>query len=447
MFKRSTTLLLFTYLTISLIGQNDTRELVQAEKAVTAYLMQQDNNSLLHKALDAIQMAERVVKGATRPRIWMMKGQVYERATEETVRNICTGEGQINTLHWQKEIGYEAFEAYEKCYREKVNKKQRNEILKGLGRVQNSLLFLSVFRLEHGQKKKQKIVATEHRAILRIHQLLLENDRKSALDGRMKWFTFQRALAAFYRADLKLCANLSLQLYEQGYDSPGLYLLLYETQAVLSSPGLGFPYLSEGRRRFPLDPSLIEAEVEFYFQHGQPETILRNLEEIKNQVFDNELFEIEQGLLYTKLYKHFYAVKDTSRAKSYFAKSRDLFKEILNKNGTMDQARLGILTLSYDELLLIIDEIRVLGEVCSPSIFPALDEKHKEADEVVAKAWPYLKKLQPNYSNHLEVLTIKKQFYAVEDKIESLRRLIRRSLLAKMNPDNWHTYTVRIPLY
>lgn len=449
MYQRSLTLLLLTYFafSISLTGQNRNAELFQAEKAVHAYILQQSNKILLHKAMDAIQKAERVVEGRALSRIWMMKGQVYERAVAETVRNICTGEGQINILCWQKRVGYEAFEVYDKLLQAEVRKKQKKEILAGLSSIQNSLLYLSVFRLEHGQKEKQESVAAEHRAILRIHQLLLENDKKSVLEGRMKWFIFQRALAAFYRTDLKFCAYFSLQLYEQGYDAPGLYLLLYKTQAVLSSPGLGFPYLSEGRRRFPLDPSLIEAEVEFHFQHGQPELILRNLEKVNSQGVDNKLFKVERGLFYTKLYKHFYAAKDTSRAKSYFAKSEDLFQEILNKNSTMDQAHLGMLTLYYDELLLIIDEIRVLGQICSPNIFSALEEKYKEADDVVTKAWPYLKKLQSIYPNHLVVLTIEKRFYGIEEKIGSLRKLLRRVLHVKMNPDNWHTYIVRKPFY
>ncbi len=415
-------------------------EVREVRKEISLYDRNPADDDQLTKAISTIAIVKEKAGSTIGPEIWELEARLYHQIAAQQLRSSQTDIRPSRTLLAIEGPALKAYDSYLSLL-QVSKRKNKKHILANLASLQNLLLSRSVLDLQ--RKSRRELVIRQHRAILALHNLMRGAKMGSVLDRRMKWFSYQLALAAFYRGEVDTYTPLVRTLYEQGYETPGLYLLLYEAFAHRGTRGLAFRYLSEGRRKFPLHGDLMEAEVKYFFDLDQ---IARLKKRYEDQGKDQHLSlnqEYEIILLYNKLFKVYQSTKDTIAAATNFELAMDKIQSYLDQDQTDYLANLGAVLLIYDQFLVLVNELLLIGEECSRSSLRRYGVIRDKIDEVLKGILPYLDQIQDYSDNHLEILEISRTVNMVEAKLDLRRKYRQQFFQARMNPNNWHTYVIR----
>lgn len=411
-----------------------------ARKEILRYERNSTERGHLTKALDAVTLAKVKAGKAIGPEIWKLEAKLFHHVAAEQLLISQAARRPSQQLLAVKSPALQAYDAYLSLL-QIAGRKKKKEILADLSALQRLMLSISVQDLQ--RKRSRKRVWLQHRAILSLHHLLKEAKLESVIDSCMPWFTYQLALAAYYREDIDTYAPLSLSLYEQGFRAPGLYLMLYEASARKGTRGMAIRYLSEGRTKFPLHGDLMEAELKYFFERQQLPLMKKRYEKQSEDQWVNMNHEHESILFYTKLSKIHRSLRDTIGAELNFKLTLDKIQAQLNKDPTNYLANLGAVRLYYDQFLVLVDELLIVGEDCSRSAMRRYGVIRDRIDEVLNAIPPYLDCIIAYGEDHIEILEISRTISMVEADIERKRKYGKALLRAKLNPKNWHTHVIR----
>lgn len=153
--------------------------------------------------------------------------------------------------------------------------------------------------------------------------------------------------------------------------------------------------LAEGRKAYPTEKSLMNAELNFYIQSGKFSDLVTKLEDaIKLDPQNAELYFI-MGTAYDQMANPKDKDKDLPKPANYnelFAKSETAYKGAIGVDANHADANYNLGALYFNRGVIINEQMNVLADKSSPANDKKYEVLKKERTEWFGKALPYLEK-------------------------------------------------------
>lgn len=268
--------------------------------------------------------------------------------------------------------------------------------------INNKLFAVAIYNFNDGlaafQTSKYDISYVNFGEVVDIFNL--ENGKRF---GTMKGFDTmarQSALYQGYSAYYSKNYDAAIPVLENAKKDPvvvnhNIYLMLAEMYGLKKDASNQQQTLAEGRKAYPTEKSLMNAELNFYIQSGKFSDLVSKLEDaIKLDPQNAELYFI-MGTAYDQMANPKDKDKDLPKPANYnelFAKSETAYKGAIGVDANHADANYNLGALYFNRGVIINEQMNVLAEKSSPANDKKYEVLKKERTEWFGKALPYLEK-------------------------------------------------------
>ena len=274
---------LFALLGILLItgmvqAQDDAAKMAKsAGKSLAAY--NQDpagNGSKLTEAKTKIDQALLSPEVQALPSAWIIKGDVYstlitKELALQSINPKATLSGDNDAL--------EAINAYKTAFDNPIAKKyEKEQAIDGIVLMQPQVINVGVGKY-NAQEYEKAFFA--FKSSLDAHEILKSVKKKSVLDDP-KEYTDQVYFTGLLATLAKRCEDAVTYyniLYTRGTDSVAVYEGIYNCKMELKDEAGALKIMQEGRKKFPEDPALLFAEINYFISKGRLSELTGSLEQ------------------------------------------------------------------------------------------------------------------------------------------------------------------------
>ncbi len=268
--------------------------------------------------------------------------------------------------------------------------------------INNKLFAVAIYNFNDGlaafQSSKYDISYLNFGEVVDIFNL--ENGKRF---GTMKGFDTmarQSALYQGYSAYYSKNYDAAIPVLENAKKDPvvvnhNIYLMLAEMYGLKKDASNQQQTLAEGRKAYPTEKSLMNAELNFYIQSGKFSDLVTKLEDaIKLDPQNAELYFI-MGTAYDQMANPKDKDKDLPKPANFnelFAKSETAYKGAIGVDANHADANYNLGALYFNRGVIINEQMNVLAEKSSPANDKKYEVLKKERTEWFGKALPYLEK-------------------------------------------------------
>lgn len=380
------------------------------------------NKAKLAEAVEAIEKAIADPATAAIGKTWQLRGDIFSEiaaqiANTKQLAAQGLGTGNTDDLPKVKDLGLEAFKSYKKVMELALKPGDKKPAIKGIASLQNNLQNLGIFQFEDQDFKSAFL---SFAACLEMHDILKENKEKSIFDDPAKYEdqVFYVGIAAL-SADMKKEAKpYFLKLYEMKADKPAIYEALYNIEAETAGPEAAYKYLSEGRKQYPNEVSLLFAEINHFLRINKLDALISQLEEAIKLEPNNISLYTTMGSVYDNLQQNAMAAGDKAKAEEYTELALKYFNLALEKDPKNIDALYSIGALYYNKAAVMTQELNKLSEDYSRAGIERYNNKKKEVIAQFDVALPYFQRCESINPNDRNTLIALKEIYAKKDDIE-----------------------------
>jgi len=268
--------------------------------------------------------------------------------------------------------------------------------------INNKLFAVAIYNFNDGlaafQSSKYDISYLNFGEVVDIFNL--ENGKRF---GTMKGFDTmarQSALYQGYSAYYSKNYDAAIPVLEKAKKDPvvvnhNIYLMLAEMYGLKKDATNQQQTLAEGRKAYPTEKSLMNAELNFYIQSGKFSDLVTKLEDaIKLDPQNAELYFI-MGTAYDQMANPKDKDNDLPKPANFnelFAKSETAYKGAIGVDANHADANYNLGALYFNRGVIINEQMNVLAEKSSPANDKKYEVLKKERTEWFGKALPYLEK-------------------------------------------------------
>jgi hypothetical protein len=381
-----------------------------AGKALTAYNQDPSGNSAkLAEAITKIDQALNTAEAQALASAWLTKGDAYSTRylNEMSLKQI-----NPNAKLSGENDALEAYRAFKKAYdMPQAKKYEKTEALTGLSSMQSHLINLGVIKYN---EKDYDGAFHSFEASLEAHEVLVANKKKSALDDP-KDYTEQVFFTGFIASLAKRCPDAVKyyeQLYAKGTDNVAVYEGLYVCKTEMGDEAAALKFLSEGRKKFPNESSLLFAEINYYLSKGRLDELTGRLEEAISKEPDNVSLYRTLGDVYNNLFTTL--LEDSTQTKEQKApklkeladKAKANFLTAVNKEPNNADVNYSLGALLYNETNLIAQEMNATSysTAAGQKRYAELKKEMLAGVEEALKYFQKAESLEPNDPNTLAAL-------------------------------------------
>ncbi len=407
---------LFALLGILLItgmvqAQDDAAKMAKsAGKSLAAY--NQDpagNGSKLTEAKTKIDQALLSPEVQALPSAWIIKGDVYstlitKELALQSINPKATLSGDNDAL--------EAINAYKTAFDNPIAKKyEKEQAIDGIVLMQPQVINVGVGKY-NAQEYEKAFFA--FKSSLDAHEILKSVKKKSVLDDP-KEYTDQVYFTGLLATLAKRCEDAVTYyniLYTRGTDSVAVYEGIYNCKMELKDEAGALKIMQEGRKKFPEDPALLFAEINYFISKGRLSELTGSLEQaIKKEPGNAGLYralgDVYNGLFTTLL-------EDSTQTKEQKAPKMKEYADLAKKNFkiSIDKDPNNI-DNNYSLGALLYNETNLIAQDMNATSFSTADGKKKyqelktqmlaDVDEAI-KYFQKAESLDPNDPNILAAL-------------------------------------------
>ena len=428
---KKTFLFILTFLVVgaSTIQAQDTKAIKKliksSSKALKKYKTDTSNTAKLEEARQAIEKAMAMDGAAKMPETWNAKAAIFQfiaqnelatRQQKEVEAQLAAGGdpatmAPIEYTFESPEAPKLAYEALAKALELTEKKSGQSKIVKELEIVSRQLNDIGLYSYEN---KDYKSAYKLFDALVSSNDMVQSNGGKPLLDDAEKKenMTFYAGLAAQYGGMADESIVVFKKLHAQGSKKIEVYDALFKAN-IEKDEATALKYLEEGRAIDPENINLLFSEINFYLKKGQYDVLEGKLKEAMNKEPNNASLRAVMGNVYNDFYKK---EKDAVKAKEYFTKAEDYYKQALEINDKSFEALYSLGELNYNRAAALVLKYNDLPLTASQRDADALKGEYQAAFE---KALPYFLKADDINSKDFNTILALKEIYAKKDDFEN----------------------------
>lgn len=418
-------------LAFSIQAQEDpSKALRKASNALKSFELDQNANlDKLHEAVDLIMVAMTSEEVASDAGAWQVHGDIHNAIANQIVTVRQLGFGSLDDLPQVEYPAMIALDSYVQALQMAEKRYHTKDALKGLRAVQNSLNNLGIYSYEEGNYNK---AYEDFNGVLTAHRLLVDNGEESMLadDSQYQEQLYIAGLAALNANDVEAARPLFEELTKIGYDKPAIYEALYkiassgadeiEDEAARNETfAKAYPYLEEGRTKFPDDVSLLFAEINHFLRINKLDVLIEKLEAAIEKEPDNVSLYSTLGNVYDNLYQKESEAGNTDKANEYFDKALAEYGRALAKKPDFTDATYSIGALYFNRAANMTQRLSVLADDFTKEGQRKYDELKTEIEQEFDKALPYFMEVEKKDPADINTLIALKEIYARKSDFET----------------------------
>ncbi len=399
---------------LGLTQDDPVKAMKKAARDLGAYNLDPENNlDKLEEARDLIDFAAKAEETKGMYKTWQTRGEVYAAPVFKEVTALSLSQGAEKPKTW--EYGLIAAESYAKALELAQKKFEKRDALKGLKDVTGWLNYFGNLMISHQDYEAAYMILDK---VLYYDQVLRDNggDPALATPEDVNNTKFIVAYTAMLSGDMDRAKQLFMELYESGYDDPGVYANLFQ-MLIDEDEQKAVEILEEGRRKYPEDTEILFAEINYYIQQENYEVLKEKLAEAIEREPDNPSVYTALGNVYMNLFNQEYAQNgDSELAQQYFDEARKYFEKAIELNPQQYDAIYSLGSLYYNKAVEIIKKMNELG--LSKEDQRKYEEYGKQVDALFAKALPYFQQAEAINPSDRNTLIALKEIYARQNNFE-----------------------------
>ncbi len=404
----------------------DAGKLVKSgSKALSKYIADNDNTSALREAQSAADEATSLEPSDEDT--WLLKGNAYAAEVNarakmvETMRNeaaaakLTGGSGEVDysKLTMPAEAAETAIEAFQMAYEKADKSSDKKKAISSLQTLSGSLSSLGNAMLD-GRRYADAYAPLN--LMMDVDRFYVSNNETPLFpaDSSRDQQKYIMAVVARQTGNTEDARMLHKELYDKGYNNAAIYAGYSQILTADGDEAGAVKALERGRQLFPDDSEILFAEINYYIQKQDFNTLETKLQEAIAKEPDNTGLYNALGNVYMNLSQAEGTEEATS--KSYMDKSIQYFSETLDREEDNVDATYSIGSLYYNKAVGKVAAMNELGT--SKADQARYDELNSEISELFDKALPYFiraEKIDPNDRNTLIAL---KEIYARQNDFE-----------------------------
>jgi tetratricopeptide (TPR) repeat protein len=353
---------------------------------------------------------------------WITKGNIYNTILQ---RDLTARLLNPNAPLSGDNDALVAFEAFQKGYTLGTKKFEKTDAAKGVTEVQANLINMGVAKYELGDYGK---ALASFEAVISSHELLQDAQQKSLLDDPEKFEdqVFTNAITATLAKDCDKALKYYNMLYSKGTDKPAVYDGMYTCMMETGKTAEAQKILSEGRKRFPNDASLLFSEINVYLKEGKLTELTGQLKQAIALEPNNVSLYVTLGSIYDNLANRELKEKQQAKADEYGAEARKYYQDALRIDPNNVEAYYAMGAMHYNKAALVSEEMNAMPEDFTSAGIKKYDAMKDRMMKEFELALPYFEKaeaLDPNDRNTLIALS---EIYARKDDLEKSKEFKNR---------------------
>lgn len=396
-----------------------------SSKALKKYKADPSDTAKLEEAQQAIEKAIAMEGAKENPDVWVAQAAIYQfiAANELNTRQKLEIESQIaskgdatkmSSIEYNfksPEASILAFEAYSKAFDLTEKSSNQSKLIKELEVISRQLNDIGLYSYEN---KDYKSAYKLFNSLVAANAMVEANGGKPLLDDaeKVENMMFYAGLAAQYGGMDDDAINIFKKLYDQGSKKIEVYDALFKAN-LGKDDAAALKYLEEGRAIDPENINLLFSEINYYLKSGQYEVLEGKLQEAMDKEPGNASLRAVMGNVYNDFYKK---EKDPEKAKEYFAKAEDYYKQALEINDQSFEALYSLGELNYNRAAALVLKYNGLPLTATQREANVLKAEYQAAFD---KALPYFLKADDINSKDFNTILALKEIYAKKDDFET----------------------------
>ena len=405
-------LAIFGTATLTAQDVNPKKAFRQAKRNLSSFELDNSKVDELNESVDLIMAAAKDEDMKTDPEVWNVMGDIYSAYLELDYKNGLMDE---NYKPQYLQEANKAYMAYKQAYDVAEKSRDQDDALAGMAGLIQSMSNSGITVLQAGDHMGAYNI---FRNVLDIHELLKQHEKDSPLNDTeaMNNQLFLAGYAALLGEQYELAKPYYEDLKANNYDDPSLYEGLFKIKSQ-EDPEAAEAILSEGRKKYPDDLTLLYAEINAALKNNEIESLESKLKEAIKKDPNNVSLYTTTGSVYDRLFQEMMDT-DTAQANLYFDSAKVYFEKALEVNPDNVDAIYSIGALYYNKAAQGTQELQALADDLTAAGMKKYDAKKLEVDKIFDKALPYFQKAERVNPNDRNTLIALKEIYARKNQMD-----------------------------
>ncbi len=371
-----------------------------------------DNADAIKKVLASL---EADFKNPDKPDYWNDKGDIYLNVAEEEEKLAI-----LNPMYKVAipDAAFKAKDAYIKGL--DAGAKEKNA-LKGL---ESALGTMSNMGNVFFEEKNYPAAFVTFEEVIKVHNYMESKGAQTIYSDpeALKLQKFYTIVAAVYGGHPDKCHDYVKELYEAEYD----HYFIYETyfnNLKDKDEDLAVQVLREGREKYPDEPGLLYAEINYYLSKGNLEEPIGRIKEAIEKEPENISLYTTLGSVFDQLSQQARKEENTEKAEKYFGEALHYFSEALKVDDSSHEAYYSLGALHYNKAASLTDIINKLADDYTKEGTKKYETIKKQMDDLFEQALPYFLKSHSLNPNDLNSMIALREIYARSNEFEKVEEM------------------------
>ena len=354
-------------------------------------------------------------KNPDKPDYWNDKGDIYLNVAEEEEKMAI-----LNPMYKVAlpDAAFKAKDAYIKGL--DAGAREKNA-LKGL---ESALGTMSNIGNVFFEEKNYPAAFVTFEEVIKVHNYMESKGAQTIYSDpeALKLQKFYTIVAAVYGGHPDKCHDYVKELYEAEYDHYFIYEAHFNNLKEKDEE-MAVQVLREGREKYPDEPGLLYAEINYYLLKGKLEEPIGRIKEAIEKEPENISLYTTLGSVFDQLSQQARKEENTEKADKYFGEASHYFSLAIELDETSHEAYYSLGALHYNKAASLTEVINKLADDYTKEGTKKYEMLKKQMDDLFEQALPYFLKSHTLNPKDINSMIALREIYARSNEFEKVEEM------------------------